>query len=134
DLEAGGLQRADRGLAAGARPLDEDVDLLHAVLLGPACRGLSRELRGVGRRLARALEADLAGGGPGDHGAGRVRDGHDRVVERALDVRVAEGHGPLVLAARLARGGAGLGRHVLVLSWSRWSDRLPGAARGGHAG
>src|SRR3954464_12032487 len=28
DLEAGGLQRADRGLAAGAGPLDEDLDLL----------------------------------------------------------------------------------------------------------
>src|SRR5215203_2858036 len=32
-LEAGGLQRADRGLAARTRALHEDVDLLHAVLL-----------------------------------------------------------------------------------------------------
>src|SRR5215218_2599089 len=30
DLEPGGLQRPDRGLAAGAGALDEDVDLLHA--------------------------------------------------------------------------------------------------------
>src|SRR6185436_19139265 len=32
DLEAGGLQRAHRRLATGARPLDEDLDLLQAVL------------------------------------------------------------------------------------------------------
>jgi hypothetical protein len=31
-LEAGGLQRADRGLAAGARALDEDLDLLQSLL------------------------------------------------------------------------------------------------------
>src|SRR5204863_3264368 len=28
DLEPGSLERADRGLPAGARPLDEDLDLL----------------------------------------------------------------------------------------------------------
>ena len=33
DLQASGLQGADRGLATGARALDEDVDLLQAVLL-----------------------------------------------------------------------------------------------------
>src|SRR5829696_4147248 len=33
DLEARGLQGADGGLATGARALDEDVDLAHAVLL-----------------------------------------------------------------------------------------------------
>src|SRR5690349_15048682 len=33
DLEAGGRQRADRGLAARTRTLHEDVDLLDAVLL-----------------------------------------------------------------------------------------------------
>jgi small subunit ribosomal protein S11 len=32
DLEAGRLERADRRLAARARPLDEDLDLLQAVL------------------------------------------------------------------------------------------------------
>src|SRR5439155_7086935 len=67
DLEAGGLQRADRRLAARAGPLDEDVHLAHAVLVrlaGGVLRGhLGRE-RG---RLAGALEADVAGGGPRDH-------------------------------------------------------------------
>src|SRR6187397_2161985 len=87
-LEAGGLQRPDRGLAAGAGPLDEHVDLLHAVLSGLAGGALGGHLRGEGRGLARALEADVAGRGPRDHGTGRVRDGHDGVVEGAFDVRV----------------------------------------------
>src|ERR671912_2680330 len=78
DLEADGLDRADRGLTARARALDEDVDLAHAVLLGPAARGLSSLLRGVGRGLARALEADLAGAGPRDHVALWVGDRDDR--------------------------------------------------------
>src|SRR5699024_7042046 len=45
DLQAGGLQRADRGLATGARPLDEDVHLAHAVLHGTARGGLGGHLR-----------------------------------------------------------------------------------------
>src|SRR5699024_8497257 len=62
DLEAGRGERADRGLAPGARALHEDVDLLQTVLLRLAGGGLGGHLRGVGGRLARALEADLAGG------------------------------------------------------------------------
>src|SRR5690606_35211789 len=114
------LEGTDRGLATGARALHEDVDLLHAVLLSAASGSLSSELGGEGRRLARALEADLAGGSPRDHGARRVRDRDDGVVEGALDVRLAEGYVLLFLAARLARTGRGasLGRHVFDLSWS----------------
>src|SRR6478736_5874750 len=89
DLEARGLQRPDRRLAARARALDEDVDLLHAVLLRLARAVLSGHLRRERRGLARALEADVAGGGPGDHVALRVGDRDDRVVERRLDVRLA---------------------------------------------
>src|SRR5699024_4897520 len=84
----------------------------------PGGRRPRGHLRGVGGRLARALEADLAGGGPGDDGAGRVRDGHDGVVERALDVGLAVDDVLLVLAARLARGGlTGLGCHAAELLW-----------------
>src|SRR3954469_20024295 len=66
DLEAGRLQRTDRGLTAGARTLDEHVDLLQAVLLGLAGGVLGRHLRREWRRLARALEAHVAGGRPAD--------------------------------------------------------------------
>src|SRR6516162_9649109 len=61
-LETGRLQRPDRGLPAGTRALDEDVDLAHAVLHGTACRGLRGLLRGVRGGLARALEPDLSRG------------------------------------------------------------------------
>src|SRR3546814_9611565 len=70
DLQAGGLEGADRSLATGAGALDEDVDLLHAVLLGAAGRSLGRQLGGERRRLARALVADLAGAGGRSWGRG----------------------------------------------------------------
>src|SRR5690349_15893106 len=112
DLEPGGGQRADRGLAAGARPLHEDVDLLHAVLLRLAGGVLGGHLRRERRRLARTLEPDVAGGRPADHVALRVGDRDDRVVERALDVGLTHGDVLLLLAANLLRRGLpGLTRH-----------------------
>src|SRR5439155_4914820 len=87
-LQACGLQGADRLLTAGAGALDEDLYVAHAVLHG-ALRGAFRGLRGVvGRALARALEADQSRRTPAQHVPGRVRDRHDRVVERGLDVGV----------------------------------------------
>src|SRR4051794_4216989 len=125
-LEAGRLQRTDRRLAARARTLDEHVDLAHAVLLRTPRGGLGSHLRRERRRLARALEADLAGGRPRDHRTGRVGDRDDRVVERALDVGVPVGDVLLLLATRLARrSGCGplLRRHVprTPVGWSRES-------------
>src|SRR5919109_1362359 len=90
DLEAGGLQRADRGLAARARALDEDLDLLHALLDALAGRGVGGDLGGERSRLAGALEAGAAGGLPGDHVALAVGEGDDRVVEAGLDVRLTD--------------------------------------------
>src|SRR5579875_2722721 len=118
DLEPGRLQRPDRGLATRARALDEHVDLLQAVLLGLARRVLGSHLGGERRRLARALEAHVAGRGPADHVAHRVGDRDDRVVERALDVGLAHGDVLLLFAADLLRARAGslacLGRHYFL--------------------
>src|SRR3954454_21127154 len=112
DLQADRLQRPDGGLAAGAGTLHEHVDLAHAVLLRAAGSGLGCHLRGERCRLARALEAHLAGARPGDHVAQRVGDRDDRVVERALDVGVPVSDVLLLLAAYLLRGRALLcGRH-----------------------
>src|SRR3954451_3226377 len=86
DLEAGRLQRPDRGLAAGTGALHEHVDLLDAVLLRLAGGVLCGQLCGERRRLTRPLEADMARRRPGDDVALRIGDRHDRVVERALDV------------------------------------------------
>src|SRR3954451_8569356 len=90
DLEPGGLQRPDRGLAARARALDEDLDLLHALLDALARGGVGRHLRRERRRLARALEARATGRLPGDDIALAVGQGDDGVVERSLDVRLAD--------------------------------------------
>src|SRR5256886_14768393 len=91
DLEAGGLQRPDGGLTARTRALHEHVDLLHAVLLRLAGGVLGGQLRGERGRLTRTLEADVTRRRPGDDIALRIGDRHDRVVERALDVRGAVG-------------------------------------------
>src|SRR6201996_9836462 len=64
DLQAGGLQRPDRGLAARTRALHEHVDLLDAVLLRLAGSVLGGQLRGERRRLTRAFEADVTGRRP----------------------------------------------------------------------
>src|SRR5699024_1457377 len=101
DLEAGGLQRADRGLTTGPRALHEHVHLLHAVLAGLSGCVLRRHLGRVRRGLAGSLEPDVAGGGPRDHSAERIRDRDDRVVESALDVRMAMRNILLLLAANL---------------------------------
>src|SRR6187551_267249 len=101
DLEARGLQRTDGSFPAGAGALDEHVDLAHAVLHGPARGGLGGQLRGERSRLAGALEAHLAGRGPGDDRTGRVGDRHDGVVEGALDVRLPVGDVLAFLAPNL---------------------------------
>src|SRR5665811_1281429 len=90
-LEAVGLQGADRGLATGPGALDEDVDLANAVLRGGLGGLLRGELRSEGRGLAAALVAHVARRRPRQDIALLVGDRHDRVVERALDVRLAIG-------------------------------------------
>src|SRR3954452_13876930 len=99
DFEPGGLEAADRGLAARARTLHEDLDLLHALLDALARGGVSRHLRSERRRLARALEPGAAGGLPRDDIALAVGERDDRVVERRLDVRLADRDVLLDLAA-----------------------------------
>src|SRR5262249_35691361 len=112
-LQAGRLQRPDRGFPAGAGALHEHVDLAHAVFHGPARGGLRGHLRRVRRRLARSLEAHLPGGGPGDHVADGVGDRDDRVVEGAPDVSVPVGDVLAFLAAHLLGAGTALWRHLL---------------------
>src|SRR5262245_7976054 len=91
DLETCRLERADRRLAPGAWAFDEDLDLLQAVLHALPGARVGRHLRGERRRLARALEAGRAGRLPDDHIALGVGERDDRVVERRLDVRLADG-------------------------------------------
>src|SRR5207302_4705888 len=108
DLEPGGLEGADRGLTARAGALHEDLDLLQAVLHALAGARVGRDLSREGRRLARALEPGRASRLPGDDVPGLVCERHDRVVERRLDVRLADRD---VLRDAAARATAG-----------RWSE------------
>src|SRR5438128_5295504 len=87
DFDPGALDRADRGLASGTRTLHLHVDLAHAVFHRPARHGLRCELRSERRRLARPLEAHVAGRRPGDRVPLLIGDADDRVVEGRLDVR-----------------------------------------------
>src|SRR5678815_994332 len=86
DLEARGVERAQRRLAAGARAVDVDRDVADAVLHRLLRGVLGGELRGERRRLARALEAAGTGRRPRDDVAADVGDRDDRVVERRRDV------------------------------------------------
>src|SRR5215207_6542640 len=112
DLEPCGLQRSDRGLAARARALHEDLDLLHALLDALACGSVSGHLSGEGRRLAGALEAGAAGGLPRNDVALAVGERDDRVVEAGLDVRLAD-RDVLANLATAALGATG-SRHLLL--------------------
>src|SRR5690606_31009441 len=111
--------RTDRGLAARTRALHEHVDLLDAVLLRLAGSVLGGELRGERGALTRTLEADVARRRPRDDIALGVGDRDDRVVERALDVRVAVRDVLLIPATRLLSllraSGPALRRHTLSL-------------------
>src|SRR5262245_56071389 len=60
DLQAAGVQRADCGLAPGARAAHADLDGAQAVLLRRDARLLGRDLRGERRALARAAESRAA--------------------------------------------------------------------------
>src|SRR3954463_7547531 len=114
DLEAEGVERAPRRFTAGAGTLDAYFDVLHAAFLRRAPGTLGSDLRSERRRLARALEAGVARGGPGKRVALAVGDGDDGVVERGVHMGDALGDVLLHLLARargrgllqfLARGG-----------------------------
>src|SRR5262249_26536381 len=103
-----GLERADRRLAAVARPLHEHLDLLQPVLHAFPRRAVGGHLGGERRRLARALEPGRPGGLPDDDVPLAIGQRHDRVVERRLDVRLAVGVFLFPRPPRAA-GGGGLG-------------------------
>src|SRR5690349_14382624 len=97
DLDARGLERADRRLAAGAGPLDHHVHGTDSCVLGAVAGVLRRHLGREGRALPRALETDPPGRRPGEDVALRIGDRDDRVVEGRLDVRDAVRHHALFL-------------------------------------
>src|SRR5262245_49056845 len=98
DVQAGGLQSSDGGLAAGAWAFHADLDFLESEL-GSAFGGyFGGALGGKGRALAAALEANRTGRSVAERIAIRVGDGDNRVVKRRHDV----GDAPTDIAPGLA--------------------------------
>src|ERR1051325_5981978 len=112
DHEAGRLQRAQRRFAARAGSRDLELERAHAVLLRLLGGVLGGDLRRIGGRLARSLEAHGPGRRPGDRVALRVGDRDHGVVEGGIHVRHAGGD-VLALAATDA---GGFLAHVSVVS------------------
>ena len=118
----------------GTGPRDVDFQGAHAVLGGLLAGVLGGHLGGVGRRLARTLEAHGAGAGPGDGVPLGVGDGDHGVVERGVHVRHARGD-VLALAFLTRAGSLAIDRlsyfflpaiglagplRVRALVWVRW--------------
>src|SRR4051812_29555231 len=76
DIEADRLNRAHGGFASGARALHAHFDFFQPVAHGLPAGILRNHLGGVGRALARTLEAALARTRPADHVAGQVGNAH----------------------------------------------------------
>ena len=81
DLKPRSLKGADGGLAARPRPLHDDVDLTHAVILSSLGHLLRRDLRREWGGLAGPLEPHVAPAGPGEDVAAPVADAENRIVE-----------------------------------------------------
>src|SRR4051812_29402416 len=103
DGEARRLQRAKRRFTARTGARNFRFQRAHAVFLRLLGNVFGRDLRGIGGRFARALEAHRAGRRPGNGVALRVGDGDGRVVERRIHVRDA-GCDVLAFAAAYASG------------------------------
>ena len=78
NLETGGLQGANGGLASGTGALHEYGHPAKSMLHGSFCTSLSRNLSRKGCGLARALEADGTTRLPGNDVTRRIGDGDDR--------------------------------------------------------
>src|SRR3954469_17300681 len=101
--EARRLQRTKRRFTARTGAGNFHFQRAHAVFLRLLGNVFGRDLRGIGGRLARTLEAHRAGRRPGNSVALRVGDGDGRIVERRIPVRDA-GRDVLAFAAAYAGG------------------------------
>src|SRR5260221_6519975 len=93
DMQPGSSQRAHRGFASRTRTLYFHFHALHAELVARrACGGQSSLLGGVGRALARTLEADRTSRRIADHSPIGIGDGDLRVVEGSRDMHQSMGN------------------------------------------
>ena len=91
DVQAEDLQGADGAVAAHARTLDADGDILESVGHGEFGGLRADDLGSVGGGLTGAAELVAASATPGDHVAVGVRDGDLGIIESGQDVADAGG-------------------------------------------
>src|ERR1700712_5294183 len=115
DGEARRLQGPQRRLTARTGAVNFHFQRAHAVFLRLLGNVFSRNLRGIGSRFARTLEAHRARRRPGNGVALRVGDGDGGVVERRIYVRHA-GCDVLALTAAYAGGFLAHSRTFLAIS------------------
>ena len=101
DFQPGSGDSAHGGFTAGARPLDANFHFLHAQELRLLGRISGNHLRRVSGALARPLETVLSAGGPAEHVAVQVGEGHFRIVERRQNIGDAGRHITAALSALL---------------------------------
>lgn len=87
DIQPCGLQRTDGGLTPGARALYINLNRFHAVLHRSLGSCFSSGLCGKGGGFSGATEAHFARACPGYRIALCIRDSHNGIVERGLDMR-----------------------------------------------
>src|SRR4051812_5778614 len=104
-------------------------------MLHPLARArVGGDLRCERRRLARALESGRARRFPRDDVPVLVGEGDDRVVERSLDVRLADGDVLADAAARATTGRLTTGRGQLLACLLAAADRLLRPLAGARVG
>ena len=86
------LQTRNRALATRSRPFDLDFHFLHTEFRSPFRTGLGRTLSSKRGALSASLKSDSACRCPAQNVSVHVRDRHDRVVERRLNVGDAPGN------------------------------------------
>lgn len=86
NFQASSLQSPNRSFAAGTRPFDRYLNLLHTMFHSRTRSCLSSHLRSIRRALSGSLKADVTCGRPGNHCTGWIRDAYNRVVKRRTDV------------------------------------------------
>lgn len=95
-LQSRGLQRANGGVSAAAGSLYIYRNLPHPHVERLAGGAFGRNLSRVRCALARTAEATGSTTRPANHVSLRVRDGHDGVIKRCMDVRLPLGDNALL--------------------------------------
>lgn len=86
DPKPGRLERPNGGFPTRSRPRHVNVNLPHSTLHCLFCRDLSGSGSRKWRTLPRPFEALVPSAGPHNRVSTHIRDGHNGIIERSLNV------------------------------------------------